>query len=83
MASKAYSRDALKAELAALRALFRQAPGHMAVLRGPDHVFALANEAYQRIVGDRDLIGKPAREAMPELKGQGFFELLDEVYATG
>jgi hypothetical protein len=63
--------------------LFQQAPGHMAVLRGPDHVYALVNAAYQRLVGDRDLIGKPVREALPELAGQGFFELLDEVYMTG
>jgi two-component sensor histidine kinase len=83
MASKAYSRDALQAELADLRALFQQAPGHMAVLRGPDHVYALVNDAYQRIVGNRDLIGKPVREALPELAGQGFFELLDQVYMTG
>jgi two-component sensor histidine kinase len=83
MASKAYSRDALQAEVADLRALFRQAPGHMAVLRGPDHVYALVNDAYQRLVGDRDLVGEPVREALPELAGQGFFELLDEVYTTG
>jgi two-component sensor histidine kinase len=75
--------DALRAELADLRALFQQAPGHIAVLRGPDHVFALVNEAFQRIAGTRDLVGKTVREAMPELEGQGFFELLDQVYATG
>ncbi|WP_052955085.1 sensor histidine kinase [Microvirga vignae] len=83
MTSKAQARDTLNAELADLRALFRQAPGHMAVLRGPDHVYVLVNDAYRRIVGERDLIGKPVREALPELAGQGFFELLDQVYATG
>lgn len=75
--------DALKAELADLRSLFRSAPGYMAILRGPDHVFALVNDAYQQIVGNRDLVGKPVRQARPELAGQGFFELLDQVYATG
>jgi len=75
--------DALRAELADLRALFQQAPGHMAVLRGPEHVFALVNEAFQRIAGTRALLGKSVREAMPELEGQGFFELLDQVYTTG
>jgi PAS domain S-box-containing protein len=34
-------------------------------------------------VGHRDFIGKPVREAMPEIEGQGFFELLDNVYKTG
>ncbi len=80
---KAQASDALRTELADLHALFRQAPGYMAVLRGPDHVYALVNDAYRRLVGERDLIGKPVRTAMPELAGQGFFELLDEVYTTG
>ncbi|MDR8394706.1 PAS domain-containing protein, partial [Aliifodinibius sp. S!AR15-10] len=31
---------------------------------------------------DRDLVGYTAREALPELEGQGFFELLDNVYQT-
>jgi two-component sensor histidine kinase len=83
MPSKAHSRDALQADVADLRALFQQAPGHMAVLRGEDHVYVLVNDAYRRIVGERDLIGKPVREALPELAGQGFFELLDQVYTTG
>jgi PAS domain S-box-containing protein len=63
--------------------LFQQAPGLIAILRGPDHVFEFVNEAYQRLVGHRDLIGKPVREAFPDIEGQGFFERLDEVYATG
>ncbi|GAA0567154.1 hybrid sensor histidine kinase/response regulator [Caenispirillum bisanense] len=73
----------LAAESDRLRELFRQAPGFMAVLRGPDHVFDLANEAYLELVGRRDLIGRPVREALPEVEGQGFFELLDRVYTTG
>ena len=68
---KPETNDGLRAELADLRALFQQAPGHMAVLRGPDHVYALVNDAYRRIVGERDLIGKPVREALPELAGPG------------
>ena len=78
-----HGNNALRTELADLRALFQQAPGYMAVLRGPEHVFALVNDAFRRTVGERDLIGQPVREAMPELACQGFFELLDEVYATG
>ena len=54
----------------------------MALLRGPHHVFELTNAAYQRLVG-REVLGKPAREALPEVEGQGFFQLLDQVYATG
>ena len=63
--------------------LFQQAPGFMAMLRGPDHVFEHANAAYRRLVGGRDVIGKPVREALPDIDKQGFFELLDGVYSTG
>jgi PAS domain S-box-containing protein len=66
-----------------LHALFQQAPGFMAVVREPSHVFELANNAYLQLVGHRNLIGKPVREALPELEGQGLFELLDQVYSTG
>jgi PAS domain S-box-containing protein len=66
-----------------LRQLFDNAPGFMAVLSGPGHVFDLANAAYMRLVGHRDIIGKTVREALPEISGQGFVRLLDEVYETG
>jgi len=79
--------EAANARLAAegerLRTLFRQAPGFMCVLRGPDHVFELANDTYLQLVGNRDLLDRTAREALPEVDGQGFFELLDRVYASG
>ena len=63
--------------------IFQQAPAFMCVLRGPNHVFELANDRYFQLVGDREIIGKPAREALPEVEGQGHFELLDQVYRTG
>ncbi|WP_114947227.1 PAS domain-containing sensor histidine kinase [Microvirga calopogonii] len=78
------SRAALKAEQDRLRELFRQAPGFMAMLSGRDHVFELANDAYLQLVGHRrDILGKTVRDVLPEIEGQGFFELLDKVYATG
>ncbi|WP_292037611.1 hybrid sensor histidine kinase/response regulator [Massilia sp. UBA6681] len=66
-----------------LMGLFEQAPGIFAVLRGPDHVFEIANESYLQLIGRRKLIGMPAREALPEVADQGFFELLDQVYQSG
>ena len=66
-----------------LQQLFDQAPGFMALSSGPDHVFEMANPSYLRLVGARDLIGRTAREAFPDLQGQQFFSLLDHVYATG
>lgn len=75
----------LDAERERLRSLFEQAPGFAAFLEGPEHVFSLANIAYQRVVGrpEGDLVGKPVREALPEVENQGFIRLLDQVYASG
>jgi signal transduction histidine kinase len=66
-----------------LTGLFEQAPGIIAVLRGPEHVFELTNKSYRQLLGGRRLNGLPVREALPEVEGQGFFELLDKVYETG
>ena len=63
--------------------VFRQAPAFMCVFSGPDHVFELENERYLQLVGGRSSIGVPLREALPELAGQGFLELLDGVYRSG
>jgi signal transduction histidine kinase/DNA-binding NarL/FixJ family response regulator len=74
---------AVDAERARLRHLFAHAPAAIAVLGGPDHTFEIANEHYLNMVGGRDVIGLPIREALPELDGQGIFELLDTVYHSG
>jgi len=73
----------LREETALLRDLFEQAPSFMAVLRGPEHVFELANGPYLQLVGGRDVIGKRVEEALPEVRAQGFVDLLDRVYRTG
>jgi PAS domain S-box-containing protein len=63
--------------------LFENAPGCIAVVRGPDHVFEIANAAYRRLAGKSDLIGRRATEALPELADQGYLALLDHVYQSG
>ncbi|MBL0406682.1 PAS domain-containing protein [Microvirga aerilata] len=73
----------LAAETERQRRLFEQAPGFITALTGPEHVFEFVNQAYRRLFGDRGYIGRTVRDAFPELVGQGFFELLDQVYATG
>jgi len=73
----------LSAEREQFAQLFELSPSFIAVLEGPDHRFALVNPAYRRLLAHRDLLGRTAREAAPEIEGQGFFERLDDVYATG
>lgn len=74
---------ALEAERNRLLNMFMQAPGFVAVLNGPQHVFQMHNAAYAQLIGHREIAGKPIREALPELAGQSYFEFLDSVFATG
>ena len=74
---------ALVEERAALATMFAQTPIPTAVLRGPELVFELANPAYVALVDGRDLRGRPLLDALPELRGQGFDELLRGVLLTG
>lgn len=66
-----------------LKQLFEQAPGFMAMLNGPEHVFEFVNSAYMQLIGHRNVVGLPVRTALPEVEGQGFFELLDRVHSSG
>ena len=62
---------------------FEHAPGFVAVLTGPDFTFVHANDAYKRLVGCEVLIGLSLLEALPDLAGQGFLELLQDVVERG
>jgi PAS domain S-box-containing protein len=62
---------------------FQQAPAMLAILKGPDHVFEFANQQVQDLIGGRNPVNMSVREAVPESMGQGYFEILDEVYKTG
>ncbi|ALK97429.1 diguanylate cyclase [Massilia sp. WF1] len=73
----------LDAEHSRLRAIFQQAPGFIAQLTGPDHVFALVNAACSTLIGQRPVLGRPIRQALPETVPQGFVDLLDQVYRSG
>ncbi|MBC5783260.1 PAS domain S-box protein [Ramlibacter sp. USB13] len=70
-------------DLDELERLFRDAPAAVAWLEGPRHLYRLANDAYQRLVGERDLVGRTVAEALPEIAAQGFVATLDSVYASG
>ena len=74
---------ALETERRRLSEMFRRAPSFIALLRGPDQQYEFINEAYGQIIGHRDVIGKPLLEALPEIRGQGFKELLDHVRESG
>lgn len=80
---RVFAEQKVAAEVKRQRRLFEQAPGFITVLRGPDMVFEFVNQAYTRLFGDRDYIGRTVREAFPDIADQGFLELLENTYATG
>lgn len=80
LAAQAQAHDVTATQLAKIIEL---APAFMAVFRGPTLIIEMANDAYRQLVGQRELIGLPVRQAFPEVSGQGFFELVEQVYASG
>jgi PAS domain S-box-containing protein len=67
----------------AVREVIDLAPVAISVMRGPDHRVEIMNQLSRQMLGGRDLEGETVRSALPELAGQGFFEVLDSVYSTG
>ncbi len=64
--------------------MLRDAPLPIAVFFSRDQVIESANNKMLEAWGKTaDIIGKPLKEALPELKGQAFLTVLDEVYTSG
>ncbi|MEO9054598.1 MAG: ATP-binding protein [Steroidobacteraceae bacterium] len=76
-------RQQIAAESERQRLLLKQMPGFVGVLSGPNHIYEYVNDAYIAISGPRDFLGRSVRDVFPELTGQGFYELLDQVYSSG
>ena len=66
-----------------LEEVFRRSPSFVHVLRGPSYVLEFANETFQRMVGQRDLIGRPLFDAVPELGSARYQSILAQVRASG
>ena len=61
-----------------------QATVATAIYIGEEMEIHLANDAMLHLWGkDESVIGKKLRDALPELEGQPFHELLANVYRTG
>ena len=73
----------LERERAHLSDIFEHAPSFLAVRRGPDHVLERMNPAYAELTGNREMVGRPLTDGLPEARNQGLSVLLDHVRATG
>ena len=65
--------------------LFEQAPIAIAIFKGPDAVFELANKRALEIIGKtrEEVIGRKLVEVLPELKEQGYLDIIKKVYNSG
>lgn len=68
-----------------LLANFEQSPVGIAIVAKEDLTFTMVNPFYSNLVGRKpqELVNRPLLEALPELKGQGFDDLLNQVISTG
>jgi PAS domain S-box-containing protein len=78
------SRQALEESEQRFRRVIEHAPVAMGVLKGKAQLIEVANDALLAIWGkDKSVIGKPLIEGLPELKGQPFPALIQEVMESG
>ena len=63
--------------------LLEQLPAFIFWMRGPNHVIEGANRAALKLVGYRDVIGRPLADVVPALNEAGLIEVLDNVLANG
>ncbi|QHL88586.1 PAS domain-containing protein [Nibribacter ruber] len=66
-----------------VKRMLSQSPVQFAVLKGANWLIDFATPQFKQLVGSRDIVGKPFKSALSELKSQGFFEIIENVYATG
>lgn len=66
-----------------LHNVFMDAPAAIAIVRGAELRFELANEPYKKLMPGKEFLGKTVKEAFPELESQGIFDILQNVFDTG
>ncbi len=59
-----------------------QAPALIGIMRGPQYIHEFANSVYQQVMGHRELVGRPLREAVPDLSPE-ILAMFDTLYRTG
>jgi signal transduction histidine kinase len=68
---------------AQLERILEEIPGALSVItRGPEHRVEFLDPRSRALAEGREVLGRPLREAFPEA-GEGCFEVMDRVYASG
>jgi PAS domain S-box-containing protein len=82
-AERDQAREQADVERARLRNLVARAPAAIALLRGPHAIYELINPRYVELLGNRDYIGRPAREVFAEMADSPLLQLGERVFTTG
>jgi PAS domain S-box-containing protein len=78
------SEHRLKTNEEHLRTLIEQAPVATALFVGKEMIIEMPNQAMLKVWGKGDsVIGKPLKDALPELTNQPFLRILSQIYETG
>lgn len=80
------ARKKIEQSEAKLSSIIASAPAGIGLFVGRELIIEMPNQTFIDIVGKGwDVVGKPLREAMPELltEGQPFLKILDDVFTTG
>ena len=79
----ARARAAVEAERQRFYSFLAQAPVSIAVFEGANLNIAYVNELTRAQLGEREIVGKPLREALPELQDSPIPDHLARVFRTG
>jgi PAS domain S-box-containing protein len=77
------ARAQVERERADLYAMLVDAPACVALVEGPEHVYALSSRMNDAVAARDRLVGRRLRDALPELVEQGVEQIIDHVYQTG
>lgn len=68
-----------------LQNIFKQSPAAIAILDGPEFIYASANQLYTKLVNrtENELLGRPLAEVFPGMEAQGFIDRCVSVYYSG
>ncbi|AMR27314.1 hypothetical protein A0257_09545 [Hymenobacter psoromatis] len=79
------AREAAERERNLLETVLAQAPVAIGIFQGDDHVVHQANDLLCAMYGypPAQVVGRPLLDGVPELRGQGFTELMVEAARTG
>ena len=81
---RAQSKRKLQESESLFRAITEQSPMAIGLLKGRDMIVEVGNEKIFEVWGkDPSITGVPLIKALPEIEGQGFMNILQNVYETG